>query len=132
MRPEASVGRWLYGAAASLAILPLLALVTLFNLPMDHRFSIIKGQSLVQRVVTIPSLAIGVLLAQFIAMRQGGVTQPILAGVLARVTAVALSAMIYAMICAYDSPGFNGFWFAIWVIISTAIGGLSGCYALRW
>jgi hypothetical protein len=132
MRPEASVGRWLYGAAVSLAVLPLLALVTLFNLPMDHWLTTIKGQSLVQCVVTIPSLATGLLLAQFIAMRQGAVTQPILAGVLAGVTAGALSAMIYAMICADDSPGFYGFWYTGGILISAAIGGLSGRYALRW
>ncbi len=131
MRPEASVGRWLYGAAASLAILPLLALVTLFNLPMDHCFHHQRSKSGAMRGHNSQSGdrgAVGTIHCH----ATGAVTQPILAGVLAGVTAGALSAMIYAMICAYDCPGFNGFWFAIWIIISTAIGGLSGRYALRW
>jgi hypothetical protein len=132
MRPEAEVGRWIYAVALVLAVFPALAMLTLSSLPSGAWLTTIKGQSLMQCLVTVPSLSAALLAGQLITMRRGAVTQPVAAGMLAGLTAGAIAAIIYAMICADDSPGFYGVWYAVGIMIPGVIGAILGRFTLRW
>ncbi|MGC6485299.1 MAG: NrsF family protein [Candidatus Puniceispirillales bacterium] len=131
-RPETTLAGKTIPVLTSLIILPVMMVAVVLSVPAASAAPIILGSSLVQCLVSIPLLALPIVLAQIAVLRHGAVTKPRLAGALAGVTAGGLAAAIYAMVCIEDNPGFYGLWYSVDILITGAIGAVLGKLALKW
>lgn len=121
---------WPIALIAGLAAMWLAA--TLASLPAQQWWPVAKGQSLGFCLVAIPVIALMPLAALIAALRAGASTRPMLSGALAGLAAGAGAAAIYALHCTEDSPLFFLCWYALGMLIVTAIGAFAGRRWLRW
>ena len=131
-RPETRLAGRIIPLLSSLIIMPLMMLAVLVPSTAETASRIIIGNSVVQCLITIPLLAMPILLAQIAMLRRGAVTKPLIAGWLAGLTAGGIAAAIYAMVCIEDNPGFYGLWYSIDILIAGCIGIAMGKFALKW
>lgn len=129
-RPEAraSLGLLALPAAAALA----LVLMTLAAAPPADWAALWMGQTALDCLMSIPSLAVLPLAASLLALRRGASTDPARTGLLAGLLAGAAATALYALHCPEDSPLFYVFWYGTGIVISGAAGRLLGPLLLRW
>jgi hypothetical protein len=131
-RPEASLrGRgWML-----LAPLAILALGIVGEMMMPGRPPMMvrwMGHNAMLCMVTIPLLALPILAAALLALRQGAPARPALAGALAGLASAGFSATLYAAHCIDDSPLFVVTWYTLATALVTAIGALAGARLLKY
>jgi len=129
-RPEASPRLW--PVAASLLIFPVLFVLVLLATPVDGWGNLVLRPSFLRCLVSIPLLAMALVAAQIWSLRQDAVTRPWVAGGLAGLAAGGAAAVIYALICTEDSPGFYALWYLLGILASGVIGAGAGRIFLRW
>ena len=121
---------------AVLAIVPLVlaagVLMELIVLPRPSWEARLIGSNGLVCLVSIPSFALPMLIAEILALRQGAPTQPALAGVVAGLFAGGVAAAIYAAHCPDDSPLFVALWYVPTVALIALAGAAAGHRALRW
>ena len=90
------------------------------------------GVNSVHCLTMIPALALPILAAQFVALRQGAPESPAAAGAVAGIVATAISATFYASNCTDDSPLFVATWYPLAGVIVIGLGAWAGSRLLRW
>jgi hypothetical protein len=124
------------GGRAWLFFVPVALLVAgiAFDLTMP------QGTSWVDRLVgtnsrvcltAIPAMALPLLVAALIGLRQGAATRPALSGAVAGLMSGGLAATVYAAHCTDDSPLFVATWYSIGIAGLTAVGAAAGSRVLR-
>jgi hypothetical protein len=124
------------GARAWLLLVPvaLLAIGIVVDLAMP------QGRSWSERLVgsnsrvcltAIPAMALPLLVAALIGLRQGAATRPALSGAVAGLMCGGLAATVYAAHCTDDSPLFVATWYSIGIAGLTAVGAAAGSRVLR-
>ncbi len=129
-RPQGAASR-----AILLAVPALLALAVVFELidvPAQAWVARWIGHNSRACMVNIPLLSLFPLAAIFVALRQGAVTRPRLAGAVAGLLAAGIGATFYAAHCPDDSPLFVATWYGIATLFVTGLGAILGPRFLRW
>ena len=80
----------------------------------------------------IPLLALPILAAALLALRQGAPSRPALAGAVAGLLSAGLAATLYAAHCIDDSPLFVATWYTLATALVAAIGALAGARWLKY
>jgi hypothetical protein len=121
---------------AALAIVPVMlaaaVIAELIALPRSLWTTSLIGTNRNVCLVSIPLLALPMLVAAILALRHGAPTRPALTGVIAGLFAGAIAAAIYAAHCTDDSPLFVALWYSVGIAIVATVGGVAGRFALRW
>jgi hypothetical protein len=97
--------------------------------PMMKRW---MGHNAMLCLTTIPLLALPILAAALLALRQGAPSRPALAGAVAGLLSAGLASTIYATHCIDDSPLFVATWYTLATALITAIGALAGAKFLKY
>ncbi len=82
-------------------------------------------------MTAIPAMALPLLVAALIGLRQGAATRPALSGAVAGLMSGGLAATVYAAHCTDDSPLFVATWYSIGIAGLTAVGAAAGSRVLR-
>jgi hypothetical protein len=130
-RPEVSLRGWGW-----LLLIPLGFLVAGIagemmmpqRLPMMTR---LIGSNSRACTMAIPAMALPLLAAALIGLRQGAPARPAVAGAVAGLLSAGLAATLYASHCTDDSPLFVVTWYSIATAFVAAIGALVGSKVLR-
>jgi hypothetical protein len=121
---------------AALVIVPMVlaagVIVELVALPPSLWTTRLIGSNNLLCLVSIPILALPMLIAAIVALRHGAPTRPGLTGVVAGLFAGAIGAAIYAAHCTDDSPLFVALWYSLGIAIVAVVGGVAGRFVLRW
>ena len=90
------------------------------------------GHNAMLCLTAIPLLALPILAAALLALRQGAPSRPALAGAMAGLLSAGLAATIYGTHCIDDSPLFVATWYTLATALVTAIGALAGAKWLKY
>jgi hypothetical protein len=82
-------------------------------------------------LTAIPAMALPLLVAALIGLRQGAATRPALSGAVAGLMSGGLAATVYAAHCTDDSPLFVATWYSMGIAGLTVVGAAAGSRALR-
>jgi hypothetical protein len=124
------------GGRAWLLLVPVALLVTgiAFDLTMPQTASWpdrLVGTNARVCLTAIPAMALPLLVAALIGLRQGAATRPALSGAAAGLMSGGLAATVYAAHCTDDSPLFVATWYSIGIAGLTAVGAAAGSRVLR-
>ena len=123
-------------AARLIGVLPVilgaLVLTALIVVPRDGWAMAVQGKSVTTCLISIPLLSAPILLGLLAALRRGAPERPMRCGAVAGLAASGFAAAIYSLYCVEASPLFYGAWYGLAIVAVTAIGALSGRFALRW
>lgn len=131
-RPEASLRNRGFMLLAPLVILALGAAAEMTmpdRPPMMMRWI---GHNALLCLSVIPLLALPILAAALLALRQGAPSRPALTGAMAGLLSAGFAATLYAAHCIDDSPLFVATWYTLATALVTAIGALAGAKWLRY
>lgn len=131
-RPEASLRHRGFVLLAPLVILALGAAAEMTmpdRPPMMTRW---MGHNALLCLSVIPLLAMPILAAALLALRQGAPSRPALTGAMAGLLSAGFAATLYAAHCIDDSPLFVATWYTLATALVTAIGALAGAKWLRY
>ena len=131
-RPEASLRNRGFVLLAPLVILTLGAAAEMTmpdRPPMMMRW---MGHNALLCLSVIPLLAMPILAAALLALRQGAPSRPALTGAMAGLLSAGFAATLYAAHCIDDSPLFVATWYTLATALVTAIGALAGVKWLRY
>lgn len=131
-RPGVTVGNVKWLAAATLAALWMLALVTLAEAEPDARAPLVLGNSWSVCPFRIALLSVPMFLASIWAMRGLAPTNQTLAGAALGLFSGALGASIYGLHCPELAPPFLAIWYVLGILIPTIAGSALGRPLLRW
>jgi hypothetical protein len=118
-------------------LLPVLVLVGLIALEItrDGAAGLVAraiGQNSLYCLVFVPLLSLGPLAALVLTARQGAVTAPERAGLLAGLAAAGMGASLYALHCTDDSLLFVALWYSLGALLTAGLGTLAFRWAVRW
>lgn len=130
--PEGRTGNTFVLLILSCLVLPVMAGVHLLLTPMGEWMDLLNSPSLLQCMFFVPLLSMLLTAAQIVSLRRWAVTKPLLTGGVVGVLSGATAAMIYALFCVEDAPGFYGFWYSVGIFASASIGAVAGGKWLRW
>jgi hypothetical protein len=99
--------------------------------PASWRMKLV-GTDLLVCLVSIPLLALPMLVAALLALRHGAPLRPALAGAVAGLLAGGLGAALYAFYCPNDSPLYGAAWYSLAIAGVAIAGSVAGRYVLRW
>ncbi|QDM16501.1 DUF1109 domain-containing protein [Tardiphaga sp. vice352] len=131
-RPEATLrgrGWWLLAPLVILALGAAAEMAMPDRLPMGARW---MGHNAMLCLSVIPLLALPILAAALLALRQGAPSRPALAGAVAGLLSAGLAATLYAAHCIDDSPLFVATWYTLATALVAAIGALAGARWLKY
>ena len=131
-RPEATLhgrGFWLLAPLVILALGAAAELAMPDRPPMAVRW---MGRNALLCLSIIPLLALPILAAALLALRQGAPSRPALAGAMAGLLSAGLAATLYAAHCVDDSPLFVATWYTLATALVAAIGALAGARLLKY
>ena len=83
-------------------------------------------------VLTILGASLPPLIILFGVMRMGAVTRPVAAGAIVGVLSGSLGAIAYALACKNDAGLFVAIWYPLAVVLTAAVGAITGKRALTW
>ncbi|MBC7583957.1 MAG: DUF1109 domain-containing protein [Tardiphaga sp.] len=131
-RPEATLrgrGWWLLAPLVILVLGAAAEMAMPDRLPMGARW---MGHNAMLCLSVIPLLALPILAAALLALRQGAPSRPALAGAVAGLLSAGLAATLYAAHCIDDSPLFVATWYTLATALVAAIGALAGARWLKY
>lgn len=131
-RPGMRLGRLPHILAALLAILWLMAAVTLLQAEPAQRAALIFGQTWRECPINIALLSLPVFAASLWAMKQLAPTRLAHAGAAAGLLAGAAGAAIYALHCPEMEAPFLAVWYVLGMLIPAVAGAFLGARLLRW
>jgi hypothetical protein len=132
VRPAAQTRARVLVVAMVPALLLVGVVMELMSSPPSLWLAKLIGSNSTPCLMSIPLLALPILIAALVALRDGAPTQPALAGVVAGLLAGGLGAAVYAVHCPDDSPLFIATWYSIAIALVATVGGLAGRRVLRW
>ena len=106
--------------------------ISLSQQPMANWAHAMQGETLFKCLTFIPLLSLIVIIAEFIWLRQGAPSHPVMAGFYAGLVAGGMACYIYAFHCIEDDPAFYALWYSAGIFIASMIGAIGGKLFLRW
>lgn len=131
-RPGVRLGRVPGALATLVAVVWLLAIVTLLNAAPAERDNLILGQTWRYCLVSIPLFSIPVFGAALWAMKGLAPTRLALAGASAGLLAGAVSAAVYSLHCPEMEASFIATWYVLGMLVPAVAGAVTGPRLLRW
>ena len=131
-RPGVRAGRAGWGIAAAVGGLFALAIVAWFGTPEQDRLQSMLGVSWRTCTLSISLMALPILSAVMLALKNAAPTQPAWAGAAAGALAGGLGAAVYALYCIEMTAPFLAVWYVVGMLVPVLAGGLLGRRWLRW
>ncbi len=131
-RPGVAAGRGVWGIAAALAGMALLALMQVATVDADTGMQLMLGRSWQECSASIAALSVPLLAALLWMLRDMAPTRPALAGASAGLMAGSLASLVYSLHCTETAYAFVAVWYVAGIAVMTGVGALLGLRLLRW
>jgi hypothetical protein len=131
-RPGVAAGRGVWGIAATLAGMALLALMQVATVDADTGMQLMLGRSWQECSASIAALSVPLLAALLWMLRGMAPTRPALAGASAGLMAGSLASLVYSLHCTETAYAFVAVWYVAGIAVMAGIGALMGLRLLRW
>jgi hypothetical protein len=131
-RPGVAAGRGVWGIAAALAGMALLALMQVATEDADTGMQLMLGSSWQECSASIAALSVPLLAALLWMLRGMAPTRPALAGASAGLMAGSLASLVYSLHCTETAYAFVAVWYVAGIAVMAGIGALLGLRLLRW
>jgi hypothetical protein len=131
-RPGVAAGRGVWGIAAALLGMALLALMQVATVDADTGMQLMLGSSWQECSASIAALSVPLLAALLWVLRDMAPTRPALAGASAGLMAGTLASLVYSLHCTETAYAFVAVWYVAGIAVMTGVGALLGSRLLRW
>ena len=131
-RPGVAAGRGVWGIAAALLGMAILALAQVATMDADTGMQLMLGGSWQVCSASIVALSVPLLAALLWMLRDMAPTRPALAGASAGLMAGAMSGLVYSLHCPETAYAFLAVWYVAGMAVMTVVGALLGSRLLRW
>lgn len=131
-RPGVAAGRGVWGIAAALLGMAMLAWMQVATVDADTGMQLMLGRSWQECSVSIAALSVPLLAALLWMLRGMAPTRPALAGASAGLMAGAMSGLVYSLHCPETAYAFLAVWYVAGMAVMTGVGALLGSRLLRW
>jgi hypothetical protein len=131
-RPGVAAGRGVWGIAAALAGMALLALMQVATVDAETGMQLMLGRSWQECSASIAALSMPLLAALLWMLRDMAPTRPALAGASAGLMAGTLASLVYSLHCTETAYAFVAVWYVAGIAVMAGIGALLGLRLLRW
>lgn len=131
-RPGVAAGRGVWGIAAALAGMALLALMQVATVDAETGMQLMLGRSWQECSASIAALSVPLLAALLWMLRDMAPTRPALAGASAGLMAGTLASLVYSLHCTETAYAFVAVWYVAGIAVMAGIGALMGLRLLRW
>ena len=131
-RPGVAAGRGVWGIAAALAGMTLLALMQVATVDANTGMQLMLGRSWQECSASIAALSVPLLAALLWMLRDMAPTRPALAGASAGLMAGTLASLVYSLHCTETAYAFVAVWYVAGIAVMTGVGALLGLRLLRW
>ena len=131
-RPGVAAGRGVWGIAAALAGMALLALMQVATVDAETGMQLMLGRSWQECSASIAALSVPLLAALLWMLRDMAPTRPALAGASAGLMAGSLASLVYSLHCTETAYAFVAVWYVAGIAVMAGIGALLGSRLLRW
>ena len=131
-RPGVAAGKSVWGIAAALVCMALLALMQVAAVDADAGIQLMLGGSWEVCSASIAALSVPLLAALLWMLRGMAPTRPALAGASAGLMAGAMASLVYSLHCTETAYAFVAVWYVAGIAVMTGVGALLGSRLLRW
>lgn len=131
-RPGVAAGRSVWGVAAALVGMAMLALMQVAAVDADTGMQLMLGNSWQECSASIAALSVPLLAALLWMLRGMAPTRPALAGASAGLMAGALAGLVYSLHCPETDYAFLAVWYVAGMATMAGVGALLGSRLLRW
>jgi hypothetical protein len=131
-RPGVAVGRNVWGIAAALLGMALLALMQVATVDADTGMQLMLGSSWQVCSASIAALSLPLLAALLWMLRGMAPTRPALAGASAGLMAGGLACLVYSLHCPETAYAFLAVWYVAGMLGMAGVGAALGTRLLRW
>ena len=131
-RPGVAAGRGVWGIAAALLGMAMLALAQVATVDADTGMQLMLGGSWQICSASIAALSVPLLAALLWMLRGMAPTRPALAGASAGLMAGSLASLVYSLHCTETAYAFVAVWYVAGIAVMAGIGALLGLRLLRW
>ena len=131
-RPGVAAGRGVWGIAAALLGMAMLALAQVATVDADTGMQLMLGGSWQICSASIAALSVPLLAALLWMLRGMAPTRPALAGASAGLMAGTLASLLYSLHCTETAYAFVAVWYVAGIAVMAGIGALLGLRLLRW
>jgi hypothetical protein len=131
-RPGIAAGRGVWGIAAALLGMVMLALAQVATVDADTGIQLMLGRSWQICSASIAALSVPLLAALLWMLRGMAPTRPALAGASAGLMAGALASLVYSLHCTETAYAFVAVWYVAGIAVMAGVGALLGTRILRW
>jgi hypothetical protein len=131
-RPGVAAGRGVWGIAAALVGMAMLALAQVITMDADTGMQLMLGSSWQECSASIAALSVPLLAALLWMLRDMAPTRPALAGASAGLMAGTLASLVYSLHCTETAYAFVAVWYVAGITVMTGVGALLGSRLLRW
>ena len=131
-RPGVAAGRGVWGIAAALLGMAMLALAQMATVDADTGMQLMLGSSWQVCSASIAALSVPLLAALLWMLRGMAPTRPAMAGASAGLMAGAMSGLVYSLHCPETAYAFLAVWYVAGMAVMAGVGALLGSRLLRW
>jgi hypothetical protein len=131
-RPGVAAGRGVWGIAAALVGMAMLALAQVATVDADTGMQLMLGGSWQICSASIAALSVPLLAALLWMLRGMAPTRPAMAGASAGLMAGTLASLVYSLHCTETAYAFVAVWYVAGIAMTTGVGALLGLRLLRW
>ena len=131
-RPGMAAGRGVWGIAAALLGMTVLALAQVATVDADTGMQLMLGESWQMCSASIAALSVPLLAALLWMLRGMAPTRPALAGASAGLMAGAIAGLVYSLHCTETAYAFVAVWYVAGIAVMAGVGALLGSRLLRW
>ncbi len=131
-RPGVPAGRSVWGIAAALLGMAMLAFMQVATVDADTGMQLMLGRSWQECSASIAALSVPLLAALLWMLRDMAPTCPALAGASAGLMAGTLASLVYSLHCTETAYAFVAVWYVAGIAVMTGVGALLGSRLLRW
>jgi hypothetical protein len=131
-RPGVAAGRGVWGIAAALLGMAMLALAQVATVDADTGKQLMLGDSWQVCSASIAALSVPLLVALLWMLRGMAPTRPAMAGASAGLMAGAIAGLVYSLHCPETAYAFLAVWYVAGMAVMAGVGALLGSRLLRW
>ena len=131
-RPGIAAGLGVWGIAAALVGMALLALMQVATVDADTGIQLMLGRSWQICSASIAALSVPLLATLLWMLRDMAPTRPALAGASAGLMAGSLASLVYSLHCTETAYAFVAVWYVAGIAVMAGVGALLGSRFLRW
>ena len=131
-RPGIAAGLGVWGIAAALLGMAMLALAQVATVDADTGMQLMLGSSWQECSASIVALSVPLLATLLWMLRGMAPTRPTLGGASAGLLAGALASLVYSLHCTETAYAFVAVWYVAGIAVMAGVGALLGSRFLRW